>query len=463
MSADPAAAVARAVLYEGYMLWPYRRSALKNQRRWTLGSVLPRSWSEPDHTDDAWRMRSECLLVASSAGASLRVRARFLQVVDRRVARVGGDGLEFVDELTVGADRWVAWEEAREREVAAPLLEVRAGSERRVPLDIPEGTEAEWIEDVSGKRRGAVVRGWRALRGEMRVRCEAVKGVANGEAFRIEAEVINTSAWAGRTREDALRSALASTHLVLEATGAELVSLTDPPAELAGEAEACEQVGCWPVLVGQRGTRDRMLASPIILPDYPAIAPESPGDFFDGGEIDEMLTLHVLALTDREKEEMRATDPRTREILERTTALAQEQIRRLHGARRHGRTGDPLVEASRSAGAAPPRPRGLAEDAPDPFWRKMGRPADQRLVVDGTVLQRGSRVRLRPSGRSDVIDIALAGRTAVVEGIDEDDSGGVHLTVVVEGDPGLDLGMARMPGHRFFFRPEEVEPLEESP
>ena len=462
MTRDPAAAVARAVLYEGYVLWPYRRSALKNQRRWTFGSVLPQSWSTAGHPDDAWRMRTECLLVAPAKGATLRARARFLQIVDRRVARLGAQGLQFVDEIQVGRDRWVAWEEARERELATRPLEIRPGVEQIVPLRIPDGIEAEWIEDASGKRVAAVVRGWRELQGELRVQCESI----DDRLYRIGVEVVNTTPWQGASREDALRSSFASAHMVLEAVGAELVSLTDPPKSLAEAAADCEQVGCWPVLVGERGARDSVLASPIILPDYPTVAPESPGDLFDGGEIDELLTLHVLALSDEEKEEMRATDPRTREILERTTALAEEQVLALHGTRRHGETGDPLPPDGRPAARAPfsrdRGKRGLAEEAPDPFWREMGRAGDQRIVVDGATLQRGSRVRLHPRKGGDVMDMALAGRVAIVEGIDEDEAGGVQLTVVVEDDPGRDLGMERMPGHRFFFRPEEVEPLEEA-
>lgn len=277
----------------------------------------------------------------------------------------------------------------------------------------------------------------------MRVRCEA----AGERVVRVSVEVSNTTEWTGDDREDVLRVTFASTHLVLRAEGARFVSLTDPPDDLAESAEACRNEGCWPVLVGERGARDTILASPIILPDYPVVAPESPGDLFDGGEIDEMLALHILALTDEEKAEMRATDPRTREILQRTESLGPDRLLRLHGAFRDSETGDPTDGA------------GLAEAAPDPFWVEMGRAPTARVVHQGVVLERGSRVRLHPNPGGDVMDIALAGRTGIIEGIDEDDRGGIQFTVVIEGDPGLDLGMARMPGHRFYFRPEEIEPL----
>jgi hypothetical protein len=77
--------------------------------------------------------------------------------------------------------------------------------------------------------------------------------------------------------------------------------------------------------------RHTMLSSPIILEEYPRVAQESPGDLFDGAEIDQLLRLNIISLTDEEKEEMRATDPRARQILDRTEALSREDLMRLHG------------------------------------------------------------------------------------------------------------------------------------
>jgi len=97
------------------------------------------------------------------------------------------------------------------------------------------------------------------------------------------------------------------------------------------------------------------------------------------------------------------------------------------------------------------------------YWEELERPGPDTVTVDGVELRRRSRVRLRPRPGGDVFDIALAGRTALVEGIDEDMEGNLRLAVVVEDDPGRDLGEHRQPGHRFFFAPEEVEPLEAEP
>ena len=85
-------------------------------------------------------------------------------------------------------------------------------------------------------------------------------------------------------------------------------------------------------------------------------------------------------------------------------------------------------------------------------------PLDQ-LQVDGVEVRQGTHVRLRPRAGGDIFDLALAGQVAVIESIEQDYEGKVHLAVVLEDDPGRDLGMLRQPGHRFFFSPEEVEPL----
>jgi len=300
---DPVRQIADAVLYEGYVLWPYRRSALKNQRRWTFGGVYPAGHAR-EHPDDASVMRTQCLLEGERAAAEVRVR--FLHVVRREL--VGPDGAP-VDELTVDGERHVAWDEAVERELGPG------------PIAIPAGREVEPLGDA-----GAIVRTWDELAGRVDVREDAV-----GDGLRrLTVEIANTSAWDGGAREEVLRRTFCSTHTVLRATGGEFVSLTDPPDRLRAAAAACQNVGTWPVLVGEPGQRDTLLASPIILEDHPRVAPESPGDLFDGGEIDQLLVLNILALTEEEKAEMRAADPRTRAILERTEALTPDQLMRLH-------------------------------------------------------------------------------------------------------------------------------------
>jgi hypothetical protein len=332
---DAVKKIAEAVLYEGYMLWPYRRSATKNQQRWTFGGVYPRAYSEARGEDDPWIMQTQCL-VSGDEESAIEVGVRFLHVVGRRVGQKNADGtLEFVDELRVGRERYLSWDEATEREVAvgrfklAELLE----SPERVGIDIPGGSEKEPLAEHTGEVVGALVRNWRMLRGTVEVEAEPLRE----GTFRVTIRITNTTPWGGEDRESTLKQTFVSTHTALEIEGGEFVSLIDPPDELLEAAQGCENLKTWPVLLGEEGERNMMLSSPIILYDYPQIAPESPGDLFDGTEIDQLLIFNVLTLTDEEKEEMRASDPRAREILERTESLSPEELMNLHGAVREFR------------------------------------------------------------------------------------------------------------------------------
>jgi hypothetical protein len=311
---DAVRQIADAVLYEGYVLWPYRRSALKNTRRWTFGGVYPRAHSE-QHPDDRWTMRTECLVEGRSE-ATIDVRVRFLHVVRRQVM----SGSKPVDELTVDGERYLTWEEATERELAATACPL--GSSQRIAIAIPEGREEERLSE------GTLVRSSSALEGAVEIASRELRPGLH----RLSVEIANTTPFPEGSREEALERTFCSTHTVLTAEGAQFVPLTDPPDELRAEAEGCHNEGTWPVLVGEPGSRHTLLSSPIILEDHPRIAPESPGDLFDGGEIDGLLTLNILSLTDEEKAEMRDSDPRTREILERTENLSEEEMMRLHGA-----------------------------------------------------------------------------------------------------------------------------------
>ena len=331
---DAAKKIAETVLYEGYVLWPYRRSAKKNQQRWTFGGVYPRAYSEARGEDDPWIMQTQCV-VSGDEESTIEVRVRFLHVGERKVGRKRGEVLEFVDELRTGGELYLSWDEAIEREIGVGRFEMSdlLESPMRVGIDIPGGSREEPLAEPGGEVVGAVVRGWRTLCGTVEIEAEPLReGV-----FRVTVEITNTTSWGGEDRDSTLRQTFVSTHTALELEGGEFVSLMDPPEEFREAVQGCENLKTWPVLVGEEGERTMLLSSPIILYDYPQIAPESPGDLFDGGEIDQLLVLNILSLTDEEKEEMRASDPRTREILERTEALSQEELMNLHGAVREFR------------------------------------------------------------------------------------------------------------------------------
>lgn len=317
---DPVRAIADAVLYEGYVLWPYRRSALKNAQRWTFGGVYPRAHAEGRAPgDDPWTMQTECL-VEGDADTRVAIGVRFLHVVWRQAVDAAG---REVDELVAGGERHLSWEEAVEREVRlAPVTLAELAGGRDVPIIIPPGRQEEPLG-----AEGAIVRTWEGLAGALRA---GARPVAAGR-YRLTALIENVTPWAGGTREALMRRSFCSTHTVLRVQDGAFLSLTDPPPDATGDVAACENRGTWPVLVGEFGERDTLLSSPIILEDHPRIAPESPGDLFDGGEIDQLLILNILQLTDEEKAEARASDPRVREILDRSEGLSPAEMLRLSG------------------------------------------------------------------------------------------------------------------------------------
>jgi len=96
----------------------------------------------------------------------------------------------------------------------------------------------------------------------------------------------------------------------------------------------------------------------------------------------------------------------------------------------------------------------------DFFRQHEDRPKLQSVVVKGVELEKGSRVLLWPRPGGDIMDLALAGKAAFIEGIEQDYEDRIYIAVTLEDDPGRDLGEDRIPGHRFFFSPEEVEPLD---
>ena len=333
--------IAEAVLYEGYMLYPYRASAIKNQQRWNFGVLCPQSYSEQQNGSDAWMMQTQCLIEAGPL-TRLNVKVRCLQVVNRTVGKLSnllhelpGDrepAFEVVDNLEAGGQTFMPWQEAVEREVMLPSLRSASlSSNEPILLQFPSGKELEPLCNENDLIAGVVIREWKSLSGSVEVDAESSE---NGVA-KITVSIKNsTPVEPSQTRADALLYSFISTHTMLNVEGGQFVSLIDPPENLKCLTAECRNVGTWPVLVGEEGERETMLSSPIILYDYPQIAPESPGSLFDGTEIDEILSLRILTMTDEEKREMRQSDARAREILERTESMPPEQLMKLHGVLR---------------------------------------------------------------------------------------------------------------------------------
>ncbi len=408
---EAARRIADAVLYEGYLLYPYRASSVKNQVRWQFGVFVPRGFTA---TEEPSACQAECLL---EGGETVRVRSRFLHLRERR------------------SEGTPPYDEAAEREIEAgwPLADLLDG-ERVVDTVIPGSRAYE----------GDVTRTCRPLNVRLRASAERLPGPYGLVRARFRLE--NTTEWTGGERHEALRRSLVAAHTLIGVEGGVFLSLLDPPEWARPAADGCENLRTWPVLIDD----DVVLASPIILEDRPEIAPESPGDLFDATEIDEILSLRTMTLTEEEKREARATDPRAAEIIDRVDAMPPELLERLHGAIR-----SPGPRRGWDTGEVPV----FTTEHPwwDPGADASVSPETDAVTIAGTRVARGSKVRLRPAGRADAQDMFVDGRVATVEAVLFDVDGSRHLAVTIDDDPGTDI--RREQGRFWYFAPDDVEPL----
>jgi hypothetical protein len=402
-----ARAVADAVLFEGYLLYPYRASAPKNRARWQFGVVAPRAWSEATRSDP-WSLEASCL-IALDGPAEVTGELRFLHLRRRLVERSdeGHPGaFRPVESLELDGQLHVAWDEAEVRDVA---LRVPAHGESHTGFVLPAHRQVEPLADRSGEVVARLVREIATINGTVQLSLEPV--AADHPLCRLRLRVENHSDGPPllAPRDQAMGASLLGTHLLLAVEGGRFLSLTDPPGWAAEAAAECRQGGLYPVLVeGGAPGQDVLLAAPFILSDHPQVAPQSQGDFYDATEIDELLTLRTLTLSDEEKRHVRATDARARAILERVEGTSPEALARMHG------------------------------------------------VLESREIVAGSRVRLRPGARrTDAQDMFLAGKLATVEVVLTDVDGRACFAVTLDDDPASAL--FRVHGRYLYFYADEVE------
>jgi hypothetical protein len=414
-----ARSIADAVLYEGYILYPYRASAQKNQSRWQFGVAMSPGYAAVDPSERSF-LQTECVF-EHTGQPTVEVVVRFLQVQRRTSAGQP------------------PWDEAVEREVAVTVdaaYLLRGG--RVAGFELPAGEE----------REGSVVRRRERVSGIVSVQAGPLPGPWSAARLRVRVDNHSAPDPVPRTRDEALPTALVAAHLIIGVDGGQFLSMIDPPEWAKPEVEACQNIGCWPVLAGPGGGRQVMLSTPIILYDHPEVAEESPGELYDGTEIDEILSLRTLALSDAEKQEARATDPRAAALIDRVEALDAADFDRMHGT----------IRSLRGAAG----PAGRESDVPwwDPGADASVSPDTDAITVAGHRIARGSMVRLRPGvRRTDAQDMFLAGRRARVEAVllDVDDT--PYLAVSLADAPDEDLRIAH--GRFLYFAPDEVEPGEE--
>jgi hypothetical protein len=431
VSWDHARAVADAVLYEGYLLYPYRASSRKNQCRWQFGVLGPSGAAEAGLGEEG--TLDTRLLV--EGGGTLTLVVRFLQLQHRQAEQADAQRrLVTVEELVTPAGTWLSWDEAVEREIVLGPLDLAAPQRSwTMPFAVPGGVD---VEEVDG---GRLVRTRRELLGAVTVEVTPDDGMDG-----VRLTVANTGPPAA-DKDEAIATSMIGTHVIAAICGGRFISLLEPPQSSAAAAARCRHNRCFPVLAGSPGADDLMLVSPIILYDHPEVAEQSDGALYDSTEIDEILTLRVITMTDEEKAQARATDPLAAAIIDRCDAMSPEAMQRLHGVLR-----DPHADS-----LVPDVSDGV--DWWDPQADQAVRPDVDGVLVDGVTVARGSRVRLRPRRRADAQDIFVAGRTARVTAVHLDVDGNTHVAVVVDDDPAADLH--DWYGRYLYFAPDEVEPL----
>jgi hypothetical protein len=353
------------VLYEGFLLFPYRKSALKNQYPWQFGVIMPQAYAD---RSEPTSMRAQLVLLRTGSAPCVEGVLRFLEATD-------------------------------------------PPTEREVPFAVN-------LRDAATHAPFAVD----ALRGSISATTQT-----HGDATILTLEIQNqTTTTPQADRNEALRSAFISAHVVLTAHDDVFASLLDPPDAAKPAAAAVLNERVFPVLVGEPGesrqTSSLALVSPIILYDFPAIAKASAGHTFDATEIDELLMLSVASLPEEEKREARAAHPYVRELVERAEALDADTQARLHGE---------LTGGARE-------------------------PGDETVTIGSATVARGSRVRVHPKGRADLWDDLVDGMTGRVCAVHTDFDGKRYIGVVFDGDPASDLH--EWYGRSFFYSPDEVEP-----
>jgi hypothetical protein len=445
--------IADAVLYEGYLLYPYRASSSKNQSRWQFGVLGPPTASAASFGEDPG-MAMQCLLRPRTPMPTVTIHLRFLQLQLREAQRPTTSGShERVDALDVDGRSVLSWDEAVEREITLPDYALDGPAE--FPLSFPGGDDIEPVTDQAGEPVGRIVRRRWPLDARLRADVEVDDGY-----YRLTISVDNEHADLVDTKDDAIRVSLIGAHLLVEAHDAEFVSLLEPPDEGARAAERCRQRRCFPVLAGAAGSADMVLGSPIILYDYPEIAAQSKGTLFDGLEIDEILSLRVMTMTEEEKAEARATDPRAREIIDRCEEMSPADLQDLHGILRNPYA---VVPQSIPAGHADLRDVEPVDfDTGDvPWWDPVAdagvQPDVDAVVINGVSVSRGSLVTVHPSRRADAQDLFFAEQVARVTAVLSDVDGEVHVALVLVDDPAAD--MHEWYGRYFYFSPDELEPL----
>ena len=327
--------ITKTVLYEGYSLYPYYRSSAKNSKPVPFGAVYPRQFVK--HNPDVHSTTQTQCIIKGTDDTEIEITVRFLQLRNRQLLKIDHDEYgpgQFrpTDSIKEGDATYHSGWEGVERELNLGTHTISTIVDNKVEKDI--AFESEKANDIiygeNGTVAGNVIISQSKINGTITASADPAGDNKNG--FKITVQISNTTSVDNSeklSRNDSYKLSFLSTHTILKTEEGAFISQTDPKQNWEKIVEACDNINTWPILIEK--DYKTMLSSPIVLYDYPEIAPESMGDMFDGTEIEEALVLHMATMPEEEKQKIDKGDPKMKAMMERVESVTPEEIMSLHG------------------------------------------------------------------------------------------------------------------------------------
>ncbi|MEP6950700.1 MAG: hypothetical protein ABI863_15550 [Ginsengibacter sp.] len=326
--------ITRTLLYEGYALYPYHRSAIKNQKPIPFGVVFPQRYNIYNAHAHS-KMQTQCI-VTGSDDLTINISMRFLHLKKTELFEkvpaheAVEDNFIPVYNLNISDKFYQAGWQTAERKINTGDLQISQliKNKKVIPVEFDEMYDSKYFYDKSGKA-AKQINSISGIKGSVIIEAAPAGNMQN--TFRLTVTVINTTPVENAeqvTRDEVLSQSFLSTHTVLQTRNAVFISHQNPGEKWEETISGCENINTWPILIDESNTT--LLSSPIILYDYPRINPQSLGDLFDSTEIEEALLLHVAVLSDEEKQQIARGDEKLQAMLTRVSQVTPKEMINFH-------------------------------------------------------------------------------------------------------------------------------------
>ncbi|MGI8952070.1 MAG: hypothetical protein ACR2FN_10845 [Chitinophagaceae bacterium] len=327
--------ITQTLLYEGYALYPYHRSAIKNQKPIPFGVVFPQQYNiynEHSHS----KMQTQCI-VTGSDNLQINISVRFLHLLKVEIfekdlqQKTSESDFVQVHNVSLNGKIYQAGWQTIERKISTGNLQISQLIKNRkvIFIKFDKVYDTTNISDENGETVAKQINSVSQIKGTIIVEAESVKNTQN--AFRITVTVTNTTPFENTeaiTRDEVLTQSFLSTHIILNTSDGQFISHQDPDEKWKTVIDECANINTWPILIDEANTT--LLSSPIILYDHPQINPQSHGDLFDSTEIEEALLLHVNLLSDEEKKRISQSDEKLQAMLKKVGEITPEELINFH-------------------------------------------------------------------------------------------------------------------------------------